>query len=74
MKALLETMRGSYDRAVVSRAFAQVNRLFVAQVPSIQLFVWKGSYVTSDRVEGYEPNLLTSFDDMMNVDTSSAPP
>ena len=68
VKALLERMRASYDDATLSRAFANLNRRFVAEVPSIQLFVWKGSYATSDRVRGYRPNLLTSFDDMMNVD------
>ncbi len=65
---LLETMRGSYDPAVVATAFGKLNRLFIDEVPSIQLFVWKGSYARSDRVTGYRPNLLTAFDDMMNVD------
>jgi len=68
VNALLRTMRGSYDPVVVHKAFGQLDRLFIDQIPSIQLFVWKGSYALSDRLTGYQPNALTAFDDMLDVD------
>jgi peptide/nickel transport system substrate-binding protein len=66
---LLARMRASYDASEVAAAFARLNRLFVADVPSIQLFVWKGTYARSDRLTGYRDNLLTSFDTMLDADT-----
>ena len=68
VNALLKIMRDSYDAPTVASAFSKLNRRFIAQVPSIQIYVWKGSYVASDRVSGFRPNILTNFDDMMNVD------
>jgi ABC-type transport system substrate-binding protein len=68
VNALLSIMRDSYDRRTVAQAFAQLNRRFIDEIPSIQLFVWKGSYVARNSVTGYRPNMLTAFDDMMNVD------
>lgn len=66
--ALLRTMRRSYDAAEVGRAFAQLNRIFIDEVPSIQLFVWSGNTAINARVDGYRDNLLTSFDEMRDVD------
>jgi peptide/nickel transport system substrate-binding protein len=68
VNAILSVMRGSYESATLAKAFSKLDRRFRDEIPSIQLFVWKGSYVASDRVTGYSPNVLTSFDDMMNVD------
>lgn len=69
VNALLPRMRASYDERTVARAFATIDRRFKDDVPSIQLFVWRGSFVMGERVRGYRPNNITSFDDMMNVDT-----
>jgi peptide/nickel transport system substrate-binding protein len=68
VNALLSIMRESYDRRTVARAFSQLNRRFFEEIPSIQLYVWKGSYVARNTVSGYHPNMLTAFDDMMDVD------
>ena len=68
VNALLPHMRTSYDARTVTGTFAKINRRFIDDVPSIQLFVWKGSYVMSEHLRGYHPNAITSFDDMMNVD------
>jgi peptide/nickel transport system substrate-binding protein len=65
---LLATMRASYDEAEIARAFRRLNAIFVDEVPSIQLFVWKGARAQSDRLRGYQDNLLTSFDGMTGVD------
>jgi peptide/nickel transport system substrate-binding protein len=68
VNALLGTMRDSYDSRTVAHAFSQLNRRFIEEIPSIQLFVWKGSYIARNGVTGYRPNRLTAFDDMMDVD------
>ena len=43
-------------------------RLFIDDVASIQLFVWRGGYAMTDKLRGYHPNVLTSFDEMLDVD------
>ena len=68
VSALLAEMRGAYDDAAIKRASVDIDRLFRTDVPSIQLFVWRGGYAKSNRLRGYEPNILSSFDDMLNVD------
>jgi len=65
---LLATMRASYDPAEIARAFRALDAIFIEEVPSIQLFVWKGNRAQSDRLRGYQDNLLTSFDGMRDVD------
>jgi ABC-type transport system substrate-binding protein len=65
---LLKTMRVAYDDATIRQAFAQLNGIFVDEAASIQLFVWRGGYAMSDRLRGYHPNALSSFDDMLDVD------
>jgi len=65
---LLATMRASYDPAEIARAFRALDAIFIDEVPSIQLFVWKGNRAQSDRLRGYQDNLLTSFDGMRDVD------
>jgi hypothetical protein len=57
-----------YDDAAIQRAFVQLNRLFINEAESIQLFVWRGGYAMSDRLRDYHPNVLSSFDDMQHVD------
>jgi len=65
---LLERMRAAYDDAAIGRSFDALNEIFIAEVPSIQLFVWRGGYAMSDALRGYHPNVLSSFDDMLDVD------
>jgi peptide/nickel transport system substrate-binding protein len=64
----LAAMRRAYDEPAIDRAFTDIDRLFVQDVPSIQLFVWRGGYAMSTRLRGYHPNILTSFDEMLDVD------
>jgi hypothetical protein len=61
-------MRAAYDDAAIGRSFDALNGIFVAEVPSIQIFVWRGGYAMSDALRGYHPNVLSSFDDMLDVD------
>ena len=68
VNVLLAQMRAAYDDAAIDRAFKGINRRFIAEVPSIQLFVWRGGYAMTDRLRGYFPNVLSSFDDMHDVD------
>jgi ABC-type transport system substrate-binding protein len=68
LAAPLAAMRRAFDTATIERAYAAVNRLFVDQAESIQLFVWRGGYATSDRLRNYHPNVVSSFDDMLDVD------
>jgi peptide/nickel transport system substrate-binding protein len=68
LEPLLSSMRRAYDAASIEAAFRGVNRLFVDQVDSVQLFVWRSGYAMSDRLRGYHPNVMSSFDDMIGVD------
>jgi ABC-type transport system substrate-binding protein len=68
LSALLAAMRRAYDDQSIQRAFAQIDRLFIDQAPSIQLFVWRGGYAVSDKLRGYHPNVVSSFDDRLGVD------
>jgi peptide/nickel transport system substrate-binding protein len=67
VNALLADMRGSYDAAEIARDFARLDDIFVRDVPSIQLFVWKSSYARNDRLRGYDDNVLTQFDDVLDA-------
>lgn len=66
--SLLAQMRGAYDDAAIARASSAINRVFIDEVPSIQLFVWRGGYAMTQRLRGYQPNVLSSFDEMLDVD------
>ena len=66
--ALLLQMRAAYDDAAIARAYRGIDRIFRDEVPSVQLFVWKGGYAQRDGLHGYHPNVLSSFDDMLDVD------
>jgi len=65
---LLGEIETSYDPATRRRLFAKVQNRIIADAPTIVLFVWKGGYAWNRRVTGFDPPLLTPFDDMMNVD------
>ena len=64
----LSEVEASYDPATRRRLFAKVQNRIIADAPTIVLFVWKGGYAWNRRVTGFDPPLLTPFDDMMNVD------
>lgn len=66
--AAARAMGATADPAIVDDLFARLDRRFVDDVPSIQLFVWRGGNASSDKVVNYHANLLTSFDDMRDVD------
>ena len=65
---MLSEIESSYDDATRERLFGRVQRQIVADTPTIVLFVWKGGYAWNRRVTGFNPPILTTFDDMMNVD------
>jgi peptide/nickel transport system substrate-binding protein len=65
---LLSATEASYDQATRRRLFANVQAHIIADAPTIVLFVWKGGYAWNRRVTGFDPPILTPFDDMMNVD------
>ena len=66
--AALAAVEGSYDDATRRALFARVQKIIVDDVPSIILYVWRGGYAWNNRVTGFNPPLITPFDDMMNVD------
>ncbi len=65
---LLSATESSYDQATRRRLFANVQAHIIADAPTIVLFVWKGGYAWNQRLTGFDPPILTPFDDMMNVD------
>jgi len=67
LAAPLVAMRQAYDTPAMERAYAQINRRFGDEAESIQLFVWRGGYAMRDRVHGYAPNLVSSFDQIYDV-------
>jgi peptide/nickel transport system substrate-binding protein len=67
---ILDAMRQAYDEPAIDRAYDALDAIFIDEVPSIQLFVWRGGYAMSQRVHGYAPNALSSFDDMRDVDVT----
>ncbi len=64
----LAAIESSYDDATRRRLFAHVQRQIVSDTPTIVLYVWKGGYAWNRRVSGFDPPILTPFDDMLNVD------
>ncbi len=66
--ATLATVEASYDEATRRHRFARVQQLLIHDVPTVILYVWRGGYAWNKRVSGYDPPLITPFDDMMNVD------
>ncbi len=66
--AVARAMGETADPKIVDALFARLDRRFIDDVPSIQLFVWKGGNASSDKVVGYHANALTSFDEMRDVD------
>lgn len=65
---LLRDVDLSYDDATRRRLFAQAQTRFVADTPSIVLYVWRGGYAWNRHVHDYDPPLLTPFDAMQDVD------
>jgi ABC-type transport system substrate-binding protein len=65
---LLRDVESSYDDATRRRAFARVQAQIVSDVPTIILYVWRGGYAWNRNVRGFDPPLITPFDDMLGVD------
>jgi peptide/nickel transport system substrate-binding protein len=68
LAAPLAAMRRAYDDAAIAQSYAAIDRLFIDEAESIQLFVWRGGYAMSNQLRGYEPNVVSSFDGMRDVD------
>jgi peptide/nickel transport system substrate-binding protein len=66
--AELQQIERSYDARTRKQLFREVQRQIVADSPTIVLYVWKGGYVWNRALTGFNPPILTPFDDMMNVD------
>jgi peptide/nickel transport system substrate-binding protein len=65
---LLRQTEASYDEATRVKRFGEVQALINEDIPTVILYVWKGGYAWNKAVTGYDPPILTPFDDMMNVD------
>ncbi len=66
--ALLRDVEGSYDETTRRRLFGRVQAQIITDVPTIILYVWRGGYAWSRNVHGFDPPLITPFDDMLGVD------
>jgi peptide/nickel transport system substrate-binding protein len=66
--ALFAQLESTYDltarRRLFTRLQAQINR----DLPTLILYVWKGTTASNAAVSGYRGSPLTPFDDMMDVD------
>ncbi len=65
---LLRAVESSYDDATRRKLFGRVQAQIVADVPTIMLYVWRGGYAWNRDVRGFDPPLITPFDDMLGVD------
>jgi peptide/nickel transport system substrate-binding protein len=65
---LLRATEASYDKATRIKRFDEVQAQINTDIPTIILYVWKGGYAWNKAVSGFDPPILTPFDDMMNVD------
>ena len=65
---MLAEVERSYDESTRKRLFARVQQQIVRDTPTIVLFLWKGGYAWNRRVSGFDPPILTPFDDVMHVD------
>jgi len=68
--ALLQAVESSYDDATRRALFGRVQAQIVTDVPTIILHVWRGGYAWNKRLSGFDPPVITPFDDMMNVDAN----
>ncbi len=66
---LADRLQQTYDPAARKVLFNQLRAKFIADDPATVLYTWLGGTTTSRRVTGFDPPVLTPFDDMMNVDT-----
>ena len=66
--ASLRDVENSYDTPVRRRLFGRVQAQIVADAPTIVLYVWRGGYAWNTAVRGFDPPLITPFDDMLGVD------
>ncbi len=65
---LLRETEASYDLPTRVKYFDDVQKLIDTDIPTVVLYVWKGGYAWNKAVSGFDPPILTPFDDMMGVD------
>ena len=65
---LVRDVENSYDDTARRRLFGRVQARIVADAPTIILYVWRGGYAWNRAVRGFDPPLITPFDDMLGVD------
>jgi peptide/nickel transport system substrate-binding protein len=65
---LLRETEASYDLPTRIRHFDDVQKLIDTDIPTVVLYVWKGGYAWNKAVSGFDPPILTPFDDMLGVD------
>ncbi len=68
MDAALAAAKDEYDPAKRKARVADVTKRLIADVPVITLRVRANLFTFANAVTGFAPNLVTPFDDMMNVD------
>jgi peptide/nickel transport system substrate-binding protein len=66
--ALFDRLESTYDEGARRVLLGQLRARIIADEPTIILYVWKGGFSWRDGVTGFDPPVLTPFDDMMNVD------
>ncbi|BDE08037.1 hypothetical protein WPS_33130 [Vulcanimicrobium alpinum] len=66
--ALLDRIQGTYGEQERKALLARYQQRLNDDAPTIMLFAWKGGTAANVRVTGFDPPILTPFDDMMGVD------
>ena len=68
LDALLEKFKATYDVGEHRKLLAQEEKIIVANVPTIVLYVWKESHAYAKDLTGWRPGTWTPFDDFGNAD------
>jgi peptide/nickel transport system substrate-binding protein len=66
--ALCDKFNETYDEGRRKALASQIMRQVVADVPTIVLRIREDIYAHNDDLVGFNPNAVTPFDDIMNVD------
>lgn len=64
---LLEEIKGTYDIKKQTQLLDQEQRIVIADVPTIVLYVGDIGYAHTPSLKGYDPGVFTPFDNMLNV-------
>jgi peptide/nickel transport system substrate-binding protein len=70
VEALFDKLESTYDDKARRALLGQLRTAIIEEEPTIILYVWKGGFAWRNGVTGYDPPILTPFDDMMNVDVA----